>query len=69
MLVSRTITTRVYTIWTVSVFSEGGVIATGGTKKCVVISTLKEAEFYADNGFEDILFGRPVSKDTVERFQ
>lgn len=38
---------------------EGAVLQTGGTRKGLVTSTLQEAEFYADNGFDDILFGSP----------
>jgi D-serine deaminase-like pyridoxal phosphate-dependent protein len=30
----------------------GGILATGGTKRCITVSTLAEAEFYADAGFE-----------------
>lgn len=31
---------------------KGGILATGGSKRCITVSTLAEAEFYADAGFE-----------------
>ncbi|KAG7273485.1 hypothetical protein CRUP_015861 [Coryphaenoides rupestris] len=34
---------------------ECGDIMTGGSRRCVVVSTLAEASFYADHGFDDIL--------------
>ena len=30
----------------------GGILATGGSKRCITVSTLAEAEFYATEGFE-----------------
>ncbi|XP_066984003.1 D-serine dehydratase-like [Macrobrachium rosenbergii] len=39
---------------------EGAELQTGGTKKCLVTSTLDESEFYADHGFDDILYGYPL---------
>ncbi|KAG0703352.1 D-serine dehydratase [Chionoecetes opilio] len=38
---------------------EGAVLQTGGTRRGLVTSTLRECEFYADHGFDDILFGFP----------
>lgn len=38
---------------------EGAVLQTGGTRRGLVTSTLQECEFYAENGFDDILFGFP----------
>lgn len=35
---------------------------TNGTKRRIVVSTLAEAEFFADAGFDDILFSIPISK-------
>ena len=46
---------------------EGGIIQTGGTKKCLVVSTLNEAELYANAGFEDILYGYPLLKSHMKR--
>ncbi|KAL3854651.1 hypothetical protein ACJMK2_013911 [Sinanodonta woodiana] len=46
---------------------EGGILMTGGTKKKIVVSTLAEAEFYADNGFDDILYGFPIIKEKLDR--
>ena len=43
----------------------GGVLATGGTKRCIAVSTLAEAEFYADHGFEDICYAVPITKDDL----
>ncbi|CAL4068387.1 unnamed protein product [Meganyctiphanes norvegica] len=39
---------------------QGCILQTGGTKKGLVCSTLDEAEYYADAGFEDILYGYPL---------
>merc|ERR1712223_91434 len=39
---------------------EGAILQTGGTKRCIVVSTLNEAEIYAQNGFDDILYGYPL---------
>ena len=38
---------------------------TGGTKRCLSVSTLAEAEFYADGGFDDITYAYPLSPDKV----
>ncbi|XP_031562465.1 uncharacterized protein LOC116298221 [Actinia tenebrosa] len=38
---------------------------TGGTKKCIVVSTLSEAEFYADGGYDDITYGFPITPDKL----
>uniref|UniRef100_S4RB37 D-serine dehydratase n=1 Tax=Petromyzon marinus TaxID=7757 RepID=S4RB37_PETMA len=46
---------------------EGGVIMTGGTRRCIAVSTLAEARFFADGGFDDILYAFPVSADKVEQ--
>lgn len=42
-------------------------IMTAGSRRCVVVSTLAEASFYADHGFEDILYAYSVPFDKVER--
>ncbi|KAM6948440.1 D-serine dehydratase [Aplochiton taeniatus] len=42
-------------------------IMTGGSRRCIVVSTLAEASFYADNGFDDILYAYSVPLDKVER--
>ncbi|XP_060557981.1 D-serine dehydratase-like [Ruditapes philippinarum] len=44
---------------------EGGVLMTNGTKRKIVVSTIDEAVFYADNGFEDILWGSPIVKERI----
>lgn len=46
---------------------ECGELMTGGTKRCIVVSTLAEASFYADHGYDDILFAYPLPFDKVER--
>lgn len=38
---------------------------TGGSKRCIVVSTLAEASFYADNGFDDILYAYCLPFDKV----
>ncbi|KAK7945100.1 hypothetical protein WMY93_000828 [Mugilogobius chulae] len=42
-------------------------IMTSGSRRCIVVSTLAEASFYADHGFEDILYAYSVPFDKVER--
>jgi len=46
---------------------EGSIFQTGGTKRCVVTSTLVEAEMLADAGFDDILYGVPYIPAHLER--
>ena len=40
---------------------------TNGTKRCVVVSTVKEAEFFADGGFDDILYAYVFTEDKLKR--
>ncbi|XP_055007617.1 D-threo-3-hydroxyaspartate dehydratase isoform X2 [Boleophthalmus pectinirostris] len=42
-------------------------IMTSGSRRCIVVSTLAEACFYADHGFEDILYAYSIPFDKVER--
>uniref|UniRef100_A0A3B3Y2A0 D-serine dehydratase-like domain-containing protein n=1 Tax=Poecilia mexicana TaxID=48701 RepID=A0A3B3Y2A0_9TELE len=42
-------------------------IMTGGSRRCIVVSTLAEATFYADHGFDDILYAYSLPFDKVER--
>lgn len=44
---------------------EGGAIATAGTKRCITVSTLAEAEFFADGGFDDICYAVPITADKL----
>merc|ERR1712167_240377 len=44
---------------------EGGVLATGGSKRRIVVSSLAEAEFYANGGFDDILYAVPITGDKL----
>lgn len=46
---------------------EGGELMTGGTRKKIVVSTLAEAEFFARNGFDDIIYGKPVIESNLYR--
>ncbi|KAJ7322075.1 hypothetical protein JRQ81_018362 [Phrynocephalus forsythii] len=45
---------------------EGGELMTGGTRRGIVVSTLAEARFFADGGFDDILYAYPLPFDKVE---
>ena len=49
-------------------FSELGTLMTNGTNKRIEVSTLEEAEFYANNGFDDILYAHPLIATRIERF-
>ncbi|XP_028836744.1 uncharacterized protein LOC114790664 isoform X2 [Denticeps clupeoides] len=42
-------------------------IMTGGSKRCIVVSTLAEASFFADHGYDDILYAYPLPFDKVQR--
>ncbi|CAE7866611.1 dthadh [Symbiodinium microadriaticum] len=46
---------------------EGGVIATGGTCRGITVSTLAEAEFFANGGFDDICYAVPITADKLPR--
>lgn len=46
---------------------ELGVMMTNGTKRRIEVSTLEEAEFYAKNGFDDILYAYPIISSHIER--
>ncbi|XP_074642370.1 D-serine dehydratase-like [Tubulanus polymorphus] len=46
---------------------EAAILMTGGTKRCVCVSTLKEAEFFADGGFDDIVYAAPLIAAKVPR--
>ncbi|NXM78644.1 DSD1 dehydratase, partial [Serilophus lunatus] len=39
---------------------EGAELATGGSRRGIVVSTLAEARFFAAGGFDDILYAFPV---------
>ncbi|XP_043543913.1 D-threo-3-hydroxyaspartate dehydratase [Chiloscyllium plagiosum] len=41
-------------------------IMTGGSRRCIVVSTLAEARFYTDHGFDDILYAYPLPFDKVD---
>ncbi|GFO37849.1 D-serine dehydratase [Plakobranchus ocellatus] len=46
---------------------EGALLQTGGVARCIAVSTLSEAEFYASHGFDDILLAHPISENKVQR--
>ncbi|XP_041375014.1 D-threo-3-hydroxyaspartate dehydratase-like [Gigantopelta aegis] len=48
---------------------EGGELQTGGTRRKIVVSTLDEATFFADGGFEDILFAIPITQSKIRGCQ
>ncbi|KAK3533335.1 hypothetical protein QTP70_017180 [Hemibagrus guttatus] len=41
-------------------------IMTRGSRRCIVVSTLAEASFYADGGYDDILYAYPLTADKVK---
>ncbi|XP_060797735.1 D-serine dehydratase isoform X2 [Neoarius graeffei] len=40
---------------------------TRGSRRCIVVSTMAEASFYADAGYDDILYAYPLTCDKVKR--
>jgi D-serine deaminase-like pyridoxal phosphate-dependent protein len=46
---------------------EIGEISTGYTKRGIVVSTLSEAEMFADGGFDDIIFAQLFTQDKLLR--
>ncbi|XP_076091372.1 D-serine dehydratase-like [Mytilus galloprovincialis] len=46
---------------------ELGTLMTNGTNRTIEVSTLEEAEFYAKNGFDDILYAHPLIAARIER--
>lgn len=44
---------------------QAGTICTGGTRRRVVVSTLAEAQFFADGGFDDIIYAVPITADKL----
>lgn len=46
---------------------ELGEMMTDGTKTCLEVSTLDEAEFYASHGFDDILYAYPITQQKLDR--
>ncbi|XP_074754305.1 D-serine dehydratase-like isoform X1 [Athene noctua] len=45
---------------------EGAELATGGTRRGIVVSTLAEAHFFAAGGFDDILYAYPLPGGRLE---
>ncbi|ELT92685.1 hypothetical protein CAPTEDRAFT_228501 [Capitella teleta] len=46
---------------------EIGRIQTAGSRRCISVSTLKEAEYFADGGFDDILYTSMLTSDKIGR--
>eukprot|EP01060_Flectonema_neradi_P019696 TRINITY_DN2699_c2_g1_i2.p1 TRINITY_DN2699_c2_g1~~TRINITY_DN2699_c2_g1_i2.p1 ORF type:complete len:294 (+),score=49.40 TRINITY_DN2699_c2_g1_i2:3-884(+) len=44
---------------------EGALLQTGGRRSGIVVSTIREAEFFAENGFSDIIYAVPITPDKV----
>lgn len=44
---------------------EAGTMQTGGTKRRITVSSLAEAFFFADGGFDDILYAVPITPDKL----
>ena len=47
--------------------SEVAEMMTSGTKRCIEGSTVLECEFYADHGFDDILWTGIFTEDKIPR--
>eukprot|EP00933_Yihiella_yeosuensis_P027714 TRINITY_DN21600_c0_g1_i1.p1 TRINITY_DN21600_c0_g1~~TRINITY_DN21600_c0_g1_i1.p1 ORF type:complete len:421 (+),score=68.27 TRINITY_DN21600_c0_g1_i1:66-1265(+) len=45
---------------------EGALLQTGGSKHGIVVSTLAEARFFADGGFDDIIYAVPITPDKLK---
>ncbi|KAK6182110.1 hypothetical protein SNE40_009868 [Patella caerulea] len=48
---------------------EIGTISTGGSKSKISVSTIKEALFFSDGGFTDILYAVPITDHKIKRCQ
>ncbi|XP_049792144.1 uncharacterized protein LOC126199335 isoform X3 [Schistocerca nitens] len=46
---------------------EAALLQTGGQKKCITVSTFREAEFFADCGWDDILLAFPLAPFHIGR--
>jgi len=47
--------------------SEIAEIETGGSKRTITVSTVREAEVFADSGYDDILFAAHFGPDKISR--
>eukprot|EP00047_Mylnosiga_fluctuans_P015413 m.46010 g.46010 ORF g.46010 m.46010 type:complete len:365 (-) comp5907_c0_seq3:108-1202(-) len=45
----------------------GALVQTGGARERIVVSTLAEAAHFAESGFDDILYGIPITPDKLQR--
>ena len=48
--------------------SEIAAITTGGSKRCITVSTVREAEVFADESYDDILFAAHFGPDKIPRY-
>ena len=48
--------------------SEIAEITTGCSKRCICVSTLREAEVFAEGGYDDILFAAHFGPDKIPRY-
>ncbi|CAH1802444.1 unnamed protein product, partial [Owenia fusiformis] len=48
---------------------ELGEIMTNGSKRCITVSTIKEAQFFADGGYDDILYAYPLTANKIPILQ
>eukprot|EP01059_Diplonema_ambulator_P003451 TRINITY_DN13135_c1_g1_i2.p1 TRINITY_DN13135_c1_g1~~TRINITY_DN13135_c1_g1_i2.p1 ORF type:complete len:363 (+),score=103.87 TRINITY_DN13135_c1_g1_i2:493-1581(+) len=46
---------------------EGALLQTGGRKSGIVVSTLREAQFFMEGGFDDILYAVPITPDKLDQ--
>ena len=46
---------------------EGGLLMTGGSRSCITVSTLAEAEFFCNGGYDGILYAYPITADKIAR--
>jgi len=47
--------------------SEIAEIETGGSKRTITVSTVQEAEVFASNGYDDIIFAAHFGPDKISR--
>jgi len=48
--------------------SEIAAIATGGSKRRITVSTVREAEVFANDGYDDIIFAAHFGPDKIPRY-
>ena len=48
--------------------SEIAAITTAGSKRCIAVSTVREAEAFVDEDYDDILFAAHFGPDKIPRY-